>query len=98
MSLEFIAKEIAVTVEGVVKSPVSFRLGESEYRIAEIIDWWADHSFGGDPGRRRRWWQRHHRNYFRVRTTEGEVFELYYDRGANLKHPERKKWFLYRRL
>jgi len=98
MPPEFIGKEIVVTVEGEVMAPVAFRLGDRDYRIAEILDWWTDHGFGGDPRRRRRWWQRRHRNYFRVRTEEGEVYEIYYDRGANLKHPELKKWFLYRRL
>jgi hypothetical protein len=32
-----------------------------------------------------------------VRTVDGEVFEIYLDRGS-LKHPERRRWYLYRRL
>jgi len=50
------------------------------------------------PLRRRKWWQRHHRNYYRVRTSQGEVFEIYYDRGTSLKHPEYRKWYLHRQL
>ena len=46
----------------------------------------------------KKWWQRHHRNYYRVRTTGGEVFEIYHDRGTNLKHPQYKKWILTRQL
>jgi hypothetical protein len=33
-----------------------------------------------------------------VKTTEGEIFEIYYDRGTSLEHPERKKWYLTRQL
>jgi hypothetical protein len=33
-----------------------------------------------------------------VKTTEGDVYEIYYDRGVNLEHPELKKWFLTRQF
>jgi len=98
MAPQFFGQEIKVTVSGEVKVPASFRLGEREYVISEIIADWANHGFGQSPLRRKRWWQRRHRNYYRVKTTEGEVFEIYYDRGTHLEHPERKKWFLYRQL
>jgi hypothetical protein len=29
---------------------------------------------------------------------DGDVFEIYYDRGANLNHPELRKWYVYRKL
>ena len=96
MAPQFFSREIAVTVSGEVKVPVSFRLGGQEHVISEIIEAWPDHGFGRSPLRHRRWWQRHHRNYYRIRTTGGEVFEIYYDRGTSLKHPEYKQWFLYR--
>ncbi|MFC2046698.1 DUF6504 family protein [Chloroflexota bacterium] len=38
------------------------------------------------------------RNYYQVKAPQGEIFEIYYDRGTGLAHPERKKWFLYRQL
>ena len=98
MAPQFFGQEVQVTVSGEVKVPTAFRLGEREYVISELIVAWPDHGFGLDERRRKRWWQRRHRNYYRVRTTEGEVFEIYYDRGANLNHPERKKWFLHRQL
>ncbi len=98
MAPQFFGREIEVTVSGEVKIPASFRLGEQEYVISEIIEAWSDHGFGRSPLRRKRWLQRHHRNYYRVKTTQGEIFEIYYDRGTSLKHPERKKWFLYRQL
>jgi len=98
MPPQFISREIEVTVSGEVKVPTSFRLGDKEYVISEIIEAWPDYGFGRSPLRRKRWWLRRHRNYYRVRTAEGEVFEIYYDRGTSLEHPERKKWFIYRRL
>ena len=98
MAPQFFGRQIDVTVGGEIKVPVSFRLDDREYLISDIIAAWHDYGFGKSPSRRKRWWQRRHRNYYRVKTTDGEVFEIYYDRGTNLRHPERKKWFLYRQL
>ncbi len=98
MPEHFIGQEIQVTTSGEVKVPVSFRLDDREYVIADILESWPDYGFGGDANRRKRWWQRHHRNYYRVRTTDGGVYEIYHDRGASLSHPERKKWFLSRQI
>ena len=98
MSQQFFGRQIYVTTGGEVRAPVSFRLDGREYVIAEILDTWFDYGFGRSPMRRKTWRQRHHRNYYRVKTIEGEVFEIYYDRGTKLEHPERKKWFLSRQL
>ena len=98
MPPQFFSQEIEVTVSGGIKAPTSFRLGDQEYLISDILEAWHDHGFGLTPLRRRKWWQRRHRNYYRVKTTQGEVFEIYYDRGTSLKRPELKKWFLYRQL
>jgi hypothetical protein len=98
MASEFIGRDISVTVSGEVKTPVSFKLGKKEYIIDEILDSWPDYGFGRATSVRKRWIQRHHRNYYHVKTTEGEVYEIYYDRGTNLKNPEHKKWFLTRKL
>jgi len=93
----FFGREIAVTTAGEVKAPVSFTFDGREYRVAEVLEAWPDHGFGRMAGRKH-WWQRHHRNYYRVLTTGGEAYEIYYDRGVSLKHPEFKKWYLTRRL
>ncbi len=98
MAPQFFSREIEVTTSGEVRIPSSFRLGDREYIIAEIMEAWPDHSFGRSPLRRKKWWLRRHRNCYRVKTTGGEVFEIYYDRGTSLKYPERKKWSLYRQL
>jgi len=98
MAPQFFGQEIEVSVSDEIKVPTSFRLGDREYVISDIIEAWHDYGFGRSSLRRKRWWQRHHRNYYRVRTTQDEIFEIYYDRGTSLKHPERKKWFHHRQL
>ena len=98
MAPQFISREIQVKVTGEVKTPVSFFLDGQEYQIVEIVAAWADHGFGRFASGKHKWWQRHHRNYYQVKTEQGEVFEIYYDRGVNLAHPNLKKWYAYRRL
>ena len=98
MALRCIGQEIEVSVSGEVKVPTSFRLGDREYVISEIIEDWHDHGFGRSSLCRKRWWQRHHLNYYQIRTATGEVFEIYYDRGTSLEHPEYKKWYLCRQV
>ena len=98
MAQQFFGRKIDVATSGEVKIPISFRLGDREYVIAEIIETWHDYGFGKSPLRRKRWWLRRHRNYYRVKTTEGKIFEIYYDRGTKPEYAERKKWFLYRQL
>ena len=98
MAPQFYAREIEVTTESEVQVPTSFRLGDQEYVISQILDAWHDYGFGRSPLRHKKWWQRRHRNYYRIKTTQGEIFEIYFDRGTSLKHPEYRKWFLYRQL
>ena len=92
MPPQFLGREIKVTTGGEVKHPTAFTLDGREYTIAEIVQAWHDHGFGPSATGRQRWWQRRHRNYYLVKTSAGELFEIYYDRGANLKHPELRKW------
>ncbi len=97
MPAQFIGKDIQVTTSGEIRNPVSFVLEGREYTIAEILEAWPDSGFGRIPVSRRKWWQRRHRNYYRVRTTDDEIYEIYYDRGVNLENPQYKTWFLTRR-
>ena len=90
---EFIGRRIHVRSEGAVKKPVAFRLGDREYQIEAIVEEWQDWGFG-KTDTQRNWRTRHHRNYFRVRTTGGETFEIYCDRPK----PTRVTWYAYKRL
>jgi len=98
MPQRFFGKEIKVTTSGEVKAPASFELDGEEHVIAEVLESWPDRGFGRIVLPQRKWLQRHHRNYYRVKTTDGELYEIYYDRGVSLKNPEYKKWYVTRRL
>jgi hypothetical protein len=94
MPPQFLGKEIQVTTGGEIKVPTVFVLDGQTYPIAQIIQEWQDHGFGpSSTGRQNRWWQRRHRTYYLVKTASGELFEIYYDRGAIMKHPEYRKWY-----
>ncbi len=94
MPPQFISEQIRVTTDGEIKQPVSFIWKGTEYQVTEIILSWFD--WGFPPGASQRDWRtRRHRNYYRVRTSSGELFELYLDRATPSGNSE---WFLYQRL
>ncbi len=97
MPERYFARQIEVVTSGDVKVPVSFQMDGRDYVITEVLESWPDYGFGQSETSRT-WRTRHHRTYFRVKTVEGEVYEMYYDRGTNMKHPEFRKWFLTQRL
>ena len=94
MSRRFFGKQIQVSVEGQLRQPTSFLLDETLHVIQEILLAWPDYGFGSDGRRRHKWWERRHRNYYRVRTTDDEVYEIYYDRGVSLKSPQYRRWYV----
>lgn len=98
MMSRFFGQEIEVETAGEVKEPASFRLGDRVYQVAEVVEQWHDHGFGQPPLKKRRWWQRRHITCYRVRTAEGEVFELHHERGTHPDQARRGKWYLYRQL
>ena len=73
--------------------PVAFTWRKQEFRIAEILSSRQDWGFPAGAPKRKAWNLRRHRNYFKVRTECGRVFEIYMDR----KTPE-LTWALYREL
>lgn len=89
----FIGSPLKVTYsqEPGYKRPLILSWGGQEAAVSEIISRWDDWGFGAAPPKRRHWWQRRHRTYYRVKTTDGRTFELYYDRS-------RREWFLTREL
>ncbi len=75
------------------KSPISFVWENKVYKIKEVIASWPDYGYSKSGARRKKWWQRRHRNYYRVLTDEEQVFEIYLDRGS-----KEQEWILYARL
>jgi len=91
----FISEEISVTRDERQGHPVSFRWKGIEYSVGEVIACWQDWGFAGGAPARKTWRMRRHRNYYRVETTDGAVFELYHDRGIKITGG---KWYLHSRL
>ena len=90
---EKIAVECESESEDAPSRPVSFKWRKQEFMIEEIISGRQDWGFPAGAPRRKVWNLRRHRNYFKVRTECGRLFEIYMDR----KTPE-LTWVLYREL
>ena len=90
---EFYSEKIEVVLDQKTKSPVSFVWENKEYKIKEVIASWPNYSYSKSGAKRKRWWQRRHRNYYRVMTDEDQVFEIYLDRGS-----KEEEWILYTKL
>ncbi|NLG80718.1 MAG: hypothetical protein GX492_13000 [Firmicutes bacterium] len=73
--------------------PAAFVWRGQEHRIASVEAAWQDHGIGTVSPKHANWRLRRHRNYYRVRTDDGRVFEFYLDRGGG-----RRRWVLYREL
>ena len=95
MSHRFFGKQIEVISRGGSPDPVSFVLDQESHEIQEILLAWQDYDFPKD-GRKHRWWQRKHRNYYRLTTSTGRIFELYFDRGTGGKNPNYRRWYVTR--
>ncbi len=77
---------------GVLVRPCAFTWRGRRYGIVRLLEVWTDAGFADPGGRRKHWWERRHRNYYRVETEEGDVWDLYLDRSGR-----RRRWFLSRR-
>jgi hypothetical protein len=101
--VEFVGKAIEVELsEGEAPAPVAFRLGKKEHQVTEVLQRWEEQGSGQQiPGHLER---RGHvqRVHYRVRTSEGEVYELYMDwqpdRRLGKRRQEKSRWFAHRRI
>jgi len=103
MPVEFIGREIEVELsDEAVRRPTAFRLGRERYEVTEVLANWQDQGFGSIKPDARDWQRQQHRNYYRVRTAGGEVFEIYADQMASRRQrknrPEKGRWYAHRRL
>jgi len=76
----------------VLAGPKTFVWREQRYVVERIIKMWSDSSRPDQRRRKHGWWERRHRDYFRVQTESGEVWDIYRDRGGR-----RRLWYLSRR-
>jgi len=93
--MQLISKKIDVEFvkEAGIRRPVAFTWKGQRFEIQEILRLWEDHGFGFVPPPQRRWWQRRHRVYYQVQTTDGQRFEIYWDRGS-----KKKEWVLHKKF
>ncbi len=103
MPVEFIGKPIEVKLsEDAEPVPVAFRLGGKEYKVADVLQRWEEHASGQAIPGHGDWRSRPQRVYYRLRTSEGEVYEVYVDwlptRRHGKRRQEKSKWYVYRKL
>ncbi len=102
MPVDFVGREVEVTLsEDETPVPLAFRLGPREYKVAEQIATWQEGGFAG-PRRGRDWRKQQERRYYRLRTEEGEVYELYVDWSPARRRRKggagAARWYLHRRI
>lgn len=97
MERRFFGQLIEVERDDESRAPVAFSFREERHEVAEILTSWQDYGFPND-GRKHKWIQRRHRNYYRIRTAEGRRFEIYYDRGVSMDNPKYMRWYVTREL
>ena len=88
--------------------PQRFRWRSVEYRIIEVVSEWHDYQRRGRMARNMRpthatvaasrgsWGVG--QDFFRVRTSQGGVFDIYYDRAPGNAVKRKGDWFIYRQI
>ena len=90
----FMDREIEVEgAEEPPRRPAAFKVGGRRYVVADLLSTWEDEA----PGGGRHWSQRRHRTFYRLRTEEGHLFDIYFD-WAEARRRHRDRWVLHRRL
>lgn len=90
---EFIDEAITVQAAELTTAPKSFVWRGARYQVTEVVKAWQDWHTPPGAKHAQRWMHRRHRNCFIVRTNDGQLFELYLDRGAG-----KRDWVLYKRM
>jgi hypothetical protein len=72
--------ELSEPAEG-VQAPAAFTWRGTRYEVLEVLSARTEVGFGAGEVTRT-WYRRRHRNYWRVRASDGKLYELYLDRGS----------------
>jgi hypothetical protein len=98
----------ALTLEKTPLCPIGFTWQGEDYRIIELLAEWHDYTRRGrmarnmrpehaeTAGRRGSWGVGQF--FFRVRTHEERIFDIYYDRAPKDASHRKGAWFLYQEL
>ena len=90
----FMDREIDVeAAEDAPRRPVAFSVAGRRYVVAGVLSTWEDEA----PGAARRGRPSYHRTFYRLRTEDGDVFDIYFDEGESRRR-HRDRWVLHRRL
>ena len=81
----------AAMAKGSPALPGRFRWRETEYTIAEVKRCWKES--GPDKYPSSQMYLRKH--WFEVRTTDGTVMTIYFERQPRSKRDTKKRWWLY---
>ena len=92
--MEFVSEPIEVTTEGETQKPARFTWRGDEYVITELETIWQDWGYAAGAPTQTNWRLRRHRNYYRVKTSDGRSFEIYLDR----KDKRQRRWYLFREI
>ena len=100
MPVEFVGKEIKVELsDDAVRLPQRFVLAGRDYQVAEVLASWQDHGYSGLPAPRRGWQGGSQRQFYRLRTADGETFEIYVETPAGRRaRAQKARWYASRRL
>ena len=90
---EFIDEAITVEYAELTTSPTALVWRGTRYEVAEVVKAWQDWHTPAFAKHAQRWMHRRHRNCFVVRTTDGQLFELYFDRGSG-----KREWILFKKI
>jgi hypothetical protein len=100
MAEKFISEQIvpvaatfdpAVMVTGAPALPDRFRWRDNEYTVAEVLKTWKES--GPDKYPSGQMYLRKH--WFKVRTTDGAIMTIYFERQPRSKRDDKKRWWLY---
>ena len=100
MAEEFISEEIlpvagtfnpAAMATGAPGLPARFCWRDTEYTVAQVNKVWKES--GPDKGHTAEIYLRKH--WFEVRTTDGTIMTIYFERQPRSKREAKKRWWLY---
>ncbi len=93
MPRRFFGMRIDVVTEKCSAIPASFFIEEEFHKVDEIFLVWHDYKFPDDD-RKHRWWQRKHKNFYRLSTVAGRIFEIYFDLDSRSKNSDSRRWYV----
>ena len=88
---EFIGKKVKADCIQEVgwKRPLALTLDKKFFKVKKIISRWEEHT------QQKYWRDRKHRVWYEVKLDDGNIYQLYWDRGA---YGKGRDWILLKRL